>query len=175
MPAPRRTQGRFPSSRRRKVTWLGPADQGHVAVAAGAATIIASFTPSTNTPSFAEPTVVRTRGEVAVIPASAAADVNIVGAYGLAVVLTAAFTAGVASIPTPWNEPSWDGWFVWRSFNASLQFIDGTGAFMWGIRQEVDSKAMRKVTADETIVFVAESQAAAFEISMPLRILLKLS
>ena len=40
---------------------------------------------------------------------------------------------------------------------------------------EVDSKAMRKVTDDETIVLVAESQVGAYKISMPLRLLLKLS
>ncbi len=119
--------------------------------------------------------MVRTRGQVSYLPQASTADVDIVGAYGLAVVSTAAFTAGVASIPTPWTESSWDGWFVWRSFGINLEFIDGTGFGLWNQTQEVDSKAMRKVTQAETIVLVAESQSGAFDISMPLRLLLKLS
>ena len=40
---------------------------------------------------------------------------------------------------------------------------------------EVDSKGMRKVSDNETIVLMAESQQGAFQISMNFRMLLKLS
>ncbi len=160
---------------RRKVTWVGPADQGYVAVADGAAAIIANFTPSIGVPSMAEPTIVRTRGEVSYRPQALSADIAIVGAYGLAVVSTAAFTAGIASIPTPWTEPSWDGWFVWRSFAMAFEFHDSTGTLRSDVTQEVDSKAMRKITADETVVLVAESEVGAYNIFMGLRLLFKLS
>ena len=162
-------------SARRKTTWVGPADQDWVDVAGGTAVIVASFTPATGVPSMAEPTLVRTRGEVALAVDSIAVAIKVVGAYGLAVVSTASFTAGVASIPTPWSDPGWDGWFVWRSFSLKLAVASGVGFDMIQHTQEVDSKAMRKVTAAETIVLVAESEGEAFEISMPLRLLFKLS
>jgi hypothetical protein len=64
---------------------------------------------------------------------------------------------------------------VWRSFsyrlefgtNASLNFLD------WNF--EVDSKAMRKVSSNEAAVVVAESLTGAFNISTPVRTLIKLS
>ncbi len=122
------------------------------------------------------PTVVRTRGEVSIRPAvGAAADVGIVGAYGLAVVSTDAFAAGVASIPQPFQDADWGGWFVWRSFSINFEFVSAIGQGLSQHNQEVDSKAMRKVDTNETIVLIAESQAGAFDISMPLRLLFKLS
>ncbi len=69
----------------------------------------------------------------------------------------------------------WDGWFVWRSFAMKIDSVTQTGVFRSSWTQEVDSKAMRKVTDNETCVVVAESQSGAFQISMPLRVLLKLS
>ena len=160
---------------RRKTTWIGPADQGFIAVANGTGVIISSFTPSTTVPSLAQPTVVRTRGSVSIKPEAASADLEIVGAYGLCVVSSQALAAGVASVPTPWNEPGWDGWFVWRSFSLDFEFETSVGFGRNALHQEVDSKAMRKVQANEAVVLVAESQAGGFEISMPLRMLMKLS
>ena len=86
-----------------------------------------------------------------------------------------AFAAGVASIPGPFTDAGWNGWFVWRFFSLALDFDDATGLRMIQHAQEVDSKAMRKMTDDEMLVLVAESETAGFSISMPLRILMKLS
>ena len=159
---------------KRQTTWVGPADQSFISVATGAKVIIASFDPGAS--GFNKPTVVRTRGDVSIFPNSVTADLNIVGAYGLAIVSDQAFAAGVASVPGPWNSPGWDGWFVWRSFGYRVENVDSTGVNApLSISQEVDSKAMRKVTENETIVLVAESQAGAFSISMALRLLLKLA
>jgi len=173
MPRPRARgfRGRGPQ---RQVTWVGPADQGYTAVATTAKVIIGSFDPAAN--GLAKPTVVRTRGQVSINGGTGqSADLEIVGAFGLAVVSDRAFAAGVASIPGPFSDAGWDGWFVWRSFNFTQEFLDATGIFLNFVNQEVDSKAMRKVTDDETIVLVAESQSGALKISMPLRMLLKLS
>ena len=96
----------------------------------------------------------------------------------MAVVSDQAVAAGIASIPGPFSEAFWDGWFVWRSFTWDYDFKDATGAQVTTIGSavfEVDSKAMRKVSENETIVIVAESQSGAFGISTPLRVLLKLS
>ncbi len=164
MAAPRRT---FARGAKRLTTWSGPADQGYVAVASAGATLIASST-------FAQPaTVVRVRGQVS-LQVATAADLSIVGAFGMGVVSQEAFNAGVASIPEPFSDGDWGGWFVWRSFSYRWEFSDASGnvAMPWNF--EIDSKAMRKIEANEVIVFVAESQSGAFSISTPLRVLIKL-
>ncbi len=163
----------FTRSARRQLTWVGPAEQAYVTVTNGSKVIIASFDAATN--GLPKPTVVRTRGEVSVVPTTFAADLDIIGAYGLAIVSDRAFAAGAASIPGPFTDAGWDGWFVWRSFSQHVEFIDGTGFLITRMAHEVDSKAMRKITDDETLVLMAESQAGAFKISMPLRFLFKLS
>ena len=167
------TRGR--SGPKRVTSWVGPADQAFLSVATGAKVIISIFTLATSVPSLDRPTIVRTRGEVSVHPASAAADVSIVGAFGLAVVSTDAFAAGVASIPGPFDDADWEGWYVWRSFSFRYELLDATASLIFTRSWEVDSKAMRRLGTNTTCVAVAESQSGAFEISMPLRTLIKLA
>ena len=163
----------FPVAGRRSARlteWIGPADQGYVGVSAAGATIIGFL-------SFEEPlTIIRTRGHISIQPGSFAADLNVVGAIGLGVVSTEAFTAGIASIPEPFSDADWGGWFVWRSFSLHLDVQSAAGFDVnSALEFEVDSKAMRKVSTNETMVLVAESQQGAFDVSMPLRVLVKLS
>ncbi len=167
----RRGRSRAP---RRQTTWVGPADQGFVNVGSGASVIIGSFDPTAV--SLLKTTLARTRGEVAFGPQAFTVDLEIVGAYGVAVVSDQAFAAGAASIPGPWNNPGWDGWLVWRSFHYVLE-VTGTPVelFKGFDAHEVDSKGMRKVSDNETVVLMAESQATAFQISMALRLLFILS
>ena len=154
---------------------MGPADQGYVQIATGANVIVGSFTPSATVPSMIVPTLVRTRGQVSVQPDVFSADVNVVGAFGIAIVSTDAFVAGAASIPGPFDQAGWNGWFVWRSFSMRFEFIDGIGVLIGDQRWEVDSKAMRKMGPQDTMVIMAESQGGAYRISTPLRHLMKLS
>ena len=160
---------RGPRQSARLTQWTGPALQGYVAVATTGATLISSFTP-------AEPiTVMRTRGWVGIRPESEAADLEIVGAIGVGIVSVEAFTAGIASMPEPFADADWGGWYVWRSFAYDIRFSDATGVNMidWGF--EIDSKAMRKMSPNETIVVIAESQGGAFRISSNMRRLVKLA
>ncbi len=151
----------------RIVQWLAPSDQAFVNVNTGATTIISSA-------SFEQvSTVMRTRGQVSIIPQDPSADLNIVGAYGACIVSTDAFTAGVASVPAPFDDADWGGWYVWRSFGYRLEVADNTGKNFINWTQEIDSKAMRKITPNETLIFVAQSQVGAYSINMPLRTLLK--
>ncbi len=63
---------------------------------------------------------------------------------------------------------------VWRSFASQIEFdVDGT--FVSSFQLEIDSKAMRKVTPNEVVVYVAESQSGAFSVMDGLRTLVKLS
>ncbi len=168
MPRPR-SRFRGPAQSARLTQWIGPADQNYVAVGSGAKNIISSF-------SVAEPiTVMRTRGMISVKPTSDASDLVIAGAIGVCIVSTEAFTAGIASIPGPFDEGFWGGWLVWRSFCYDFRFGSGTGAQYPDWNFEIDSKAMRKVSPNEVVVAVAESQAGAFSLFHGVRTLIKLS
>ena len=154
---------------RRLTQWIGPADQGYVAVASAGATLIASA------PFEEQTTIVRNRGNVSIKITTVTADLDIVGAFGLGIVTAEAFAAGVGSMPEPFSDADWGGWMVWRSFSYHFEFITGTGSdfLVWDF--EVDSKAMRKVSPNEVLVLIAESQVGAYSISTPLRTLVKLS
>ena len=163
----------FPAGARRKTTWVGPADQGFVVVAANTQVIISSFTPGTQ--GLPQPTVIRSRGIVSVVFDDLTADRTVVGAWGIGVVSQEAFIAGQAAIPGPWSEAGWDGWLAWGTFGNALEFVTGTGSLLSSTTEVVDSKGMRKVTDGEVIVLMAESEATAFRIAMNIRMLLKLS
>jgi len=163
----RQMHTRFGKKSARLTQWIGPANQGFQNVAATNTVIIASA-------SFEEPlTVLRVRGQVSISVATTA-DLAVIGAFGLGVVSAEAFAAGAASIPGPFDNGDWGGWFVWRSFSYKLEFGDATGFYFVPWTFEIDSKAMRKVSANEVVVFIAESQAGAFSLSAPLRMLVKL-
>jgi len=157
----------------RQTTWVGQADQTFIGVGTNAKVIVSNFDPQAN--SMLAPTIVRTRGEVTVVATTLTVDVDIVGAFGLAVVTDRAFAAGQASVPGPWTDSDWGGWFVWQSFAVAYEIGSEIGVVNAGHTMIVDSKAMRKVKDDETIILVAESQSSGFRIAMPLRLLLKLS
>ena len=168
MARPRRSFGHGGGSRR-LTQWVGPALQGYVTVAAAGATLI-EFVPFSE-----QTTIVRTRGQISVFPAALTADVEIVGAIGIAVVSDEARIAGVASVPEPFTDADWGGWLVWRSFSYRFEFADATGVNFPNWSFEIDSKAMRKISPSESLVVIAESQAGSFLISTPLRMLIKLS
>ena len=158
---------------KRQVTWVGPADQGYISVTGNSKVLIGSLSPTAS--GIGKPTVVRTRGQVSVKPTTYAADIETVGAFGIAIVSAQAFGIGITAIPGPFIDSDWDGWFVWRSFSFAYEFHDATASLLGSFQQEVDSKAMRKVSENETIVLVAESQSGGFDISFPIRMLLKLA
>ena len=165
--------GGFARSARRQTTWIGPADQAYVSVGSNASVIIASFDAASN--GLLKPTIVRTRGRVSWKPTVTSATLTVVGAYGVAVVTDAAFVAGAGSVPGPFTEAGWDGWFAWGAFSFEIDVASSASKLMLESHDIVDSKGMRKVTTDETVVLVAESQIGAFDISMPLRLLAKMS
>ena len=154
---------------RRLTQWIGPADQNFVSVASGGGTLVA-FGPLTE-----QTTIVRTRGMVTVRPAAVTVDLTVCGAFGVGIVSDEARVAGIASIPEPFSDADWGGWLVWRSFTYRFEFGTAVGIDFPNWSFEVDSKAMRKVSPNESFVFVAESQSGAYQISAPLRTLVKLS
>ena len=170
MRRPHRSFGKGP---KRQVTWAGPADQAYVAVAGNTKVLVASFTPSGA--GMEKPTLIRTRGQVSVKPQASSADLELAGAIGIGVVSDQALTIGITAIPGPFTDADWDGWAMWRSFAHSFELQDATASLLFDWSFEVDSKGMRKLSENESLVFVAESQSGAFEIAAPLRTLFKLA
>jgi len=101
-------------------------------------------------------TIIRIRGflELIITSASAIGD-GFHGAAGIGIGTTAAFDAGVASLPTPVTENVWNGWMwhQWFSLTAptAAQVTENRQVF------EVDSKAMRKIADDETLFYAIEA------------------
>ncbi len=100
-------------------------------------------------------TIFRARGKILGILDTGAVDERVIVEIGLAVVGAPAFTAGVASLPTPVTEDQYP--FFWRG---QLAMSSGAEAAVItdGLfdRVEIDSKAMRKMKPDEAIVLVFE-------------------
>ena len=157
------------NSRSARLTqWIGPADQGYVTVASTTAVIIASTT-------FSDPlTIMRTRGMISV-KSNVDTDVTITGAVGMAIVQNEALVAGVNSLPEPFSDADWGGWFVWRTFAIDQKVLSVSSIFQAQYNFEVDSKAMRKVTSNESLVVIAESQLGTFGLFDGTRVLAKLS
>ena len=156
----------------RKTAWVAPADQAFVAVATGAKVIVASFDPGLLDPS---PTIIRTRGQVSYFPNNAGADISVVGAFGVGIVSQEAFAIGITAVPGPFDSADWGGWLAWGSYSSRQEFSDTTGIFQSSWQIDVDSKGMRKVATNETLILVWESQSGAVDVLMPLRTLWKLS
>ena len=107
---------------------------------------------------------------------SYAADIEVVGAIGMAVVTDLAVATGASAIPGPWTDQDWDGWFVWVPFAFRYEFSDLTGTqFPASLQMEIDSKAQRKVESGETVVVMGESFAGAVRVATPFRQLYKLA
>ncbi len=95
---------------KRTTSWVGSADQPYQAVGAGGVNLFQSNATLQDT------TIVRTRGVVSVKPNAFTADVDIIGALGMGLVSDQAFAAGATSIPAPYTDTEWGGWFVWIPF-----------------------------------------------------------
>ena len=170
---PRTVRGRGP---RRSSEWVGSADQGYLTIGAGASVLTQSFAIEGGGVS-PSPTLVRTRGVLSVRDASTpTADKDFIGAMGMCVVSDEAVAAGAASIPGPWNNSNWDGWFVWIPYTFRIEFSSVTGIQIPGsVQIEFDSKAMRKVKLGDTVVVMIESEAASAAAAVSFRQLYKLS
>ena len=168
------TRTRFPRALRgprRQTNWTKSADQGYVAVGADASVLQQSFAGTGGE----EVTIVRTRGVLSIVPAVFTADIEIVGAMGMGIVSQQAFVAGAGSIPAPYTDANWEGWFVHQFFSYRFEFITGAGVILIDHKDTIDSKAMRKLKDDDVIVVMVESQAAAMRASYQFRMLFKLA
>jgi len=150
--------------------WIAPPDQGYVNLTAGGVTILASLTVD-------EPlTVTRSRGLFSFGPAAPSVNAEIKGAFGMGVVSAEAFAAGVASMPRPFENANWGGWFVWRSFAELWDVTTDVGRAIMSVNMEINSKAMRKVPPNSVIVQLVDSQGGHdAQVFTGVRMLVKLS
>jgi len=111
-------------------------------------------------------TLVRTRGECLLFLSNAtAANDGFDCAFGIGVVTDEAFAAGIVSIPTPITDEGSDIWLYHRYFSLSASSpLSGAAAVdrtalspaTAVFRFTVDSKAMRKLTVQDTIFAALE-------------------
>ena len=103
-------------------------------------------------------TLVRTRGLIqASVTTSGAAANDIVGVFGIIIVSSEAFSAGLASLPTPLSDPERD-WVVWQPFGL---YADATtpGEAATGANSitPFDSRGMRKMKTNDVMAPVFEA------------------
>jgi len=169
-------RGRVPVVSRapkRKTIWVGTADQGEVAIGSGLSVVISSFDPSLL--SILKATVVRVRGIFQMHPTiMTGTDLVYGGAYGLCIVSDEALAAGAGSIPRPFDDDDWAGWFVHGYYAGRLE-DDVDGNIFAPPSTFIDSKAMRKVGPGESIVWMVESQFGAVQATIHARVLMMLS
>ena len=168
----------FPRSRsqRRTRTWgVGPGGTSTAQLSASGVSLLGSAI----TPTEDKLTVMRTRGLFAVnlVTITSGGD-GYFGAVGIGKATKAAHIAGIASLPTPITEQTWDGW-LWHSFfsvhGGPEAAIGTTGSSQW---IEIDSKGMRKFDVDDVLyaaVEVVENGTAVINLQLDTRMLFALS
>ncbi len=108
-------------------------------------------------------TLVRTRGTLmAYLLTAGAASEGFACSFGIGIANVDAFTAGIVSLMTPFTNMDWDGWLYHVNFG--LYSLDGSPTTEIGVsvgfREQVDSKAMRKVGINEVVYCALETVEA---------------
>ena len=170
----------FPqASRKRKTAWgVGPQEVDRTLTSSTSVLWSAGIVLSSAAP---EATIVRIRGIMtATLEVVGAIGDGFFGAIGMGLVTSAAFAAGVGSVPTPITEEDWDGWMFHSYFDVravTATIADGVNAVGVVARIPIDTKAMRIFREEMTLVGVTEvveSGAANVEMQGQTRVLLKL-
>ncbi len=143
---------------RRKTQWIrtDAASGGTDFKALAAATAVIDQ----NVPGVAPDTIIRLRGMLQVASDQSGANEEPFGAFGIAVVSEQAFAIGVTAVPTPYTDADSDLWMMHGYFAAPIRFNDATGFGNISQRVDFDSKAMRKLNEDETLIIVLENASA---------------
>jgi len=150
---------------KRNVTWSicsNPTDLSNVVAGAKS---IAVLVPSSTLLDLIPFTITRTIGVVHIESDQSAASERQVGAYGMGIVNDVAGALGITAIPGPAIDCGWSGWFVHGYFFESILFKSAVGTQNLGGNYSFDSRAQRKVSAEEDLVFVVENRGTAFDLN----------
>ncbi len=144
-------------TRRRDLLWLDTLVQTEVG--ALATTNTTGSTSTTVAPSaLGRATIVRVRGSYQMLlDPSAAEDVKMIG-LGLIIATDVAITAGAASLPSPTEDPDapWL-WVVYHTLVSGDATAQNGADINQAVRGVIDSKAMRRVTTNENLVFLIDA------------------
>jgi len=121
-------------------------------------------------------TVVRTHLELYMISDQQSASEAQLGAFGCCVVSDQASAIGVTAVPTPITDIGSDLFYAHQVMFNSFGFGSAVGLVQEGTRYTIDSKAMRKVSSDQDIVFTMEAagSSSGFSVFTGGRLLVKL-
>jgi len=130
-------------------TWRGQATPGFGTDVSG---VLGAFSPGLKvfgTPFPEDETVLRTRGLLAATSGSLNFGDLVLLALGIGLCTTEAALAG--AVPLPFDNPDWDGWFVYQTMHITARSpITDPGSSESMI---IDSKAMRKIPAGQVLFF----------------------
>ena len=148
---------RFVRPAPRTKMWIG-AGVGPVTIASAATTFYSSL--SAGALLLRPFTILRTRTEFLFESDQEGASERPDGAYGKIVVTETAAALGVTALPDALSDPESD-WFVYQGMIHRFRFISGVGTNdPAGTHYVVDSRAMRKVGADQDIAAVFTMRAS---------------
>jgi len=101
-------------------------------------------------PNDTDATVLRTRGQLqAVSELHAEGPKALSIALGIGLCTNEAALAG--AVPLPYDNPEWDGWFVYQTTPFKIIFPATGSQQMLEASMEVDSKAMRKIPSGQVL------------------------
>jgi len=144
-------RGRFPVSNRRRTGWENGPSISNLTVTASGQIIGTGLTALAD--GF---TLVRLRGLITLrLSVVGAALDGFSGAFGIAIVSSDAFDA--SAVMDPLTEAEWDGW-IWHEFFFLKGTIAGVGNNTSILERHIviDSKAMRKMPADNVLMIASE-------------------
>ncbi len=148
-------------AQRRLTEWQGYTAGLTDAVNLAAATSqLDSSTTEATLASVVPATIVRVWGELWIKSDQLAATENPYGAYGMAVVSEQARALGVTALPAAMADSGSDLWFVQGLWHAGVSVSTVAGTEQLWSRYSFDSRAMRKISDGEGIVFMIENQHA---------------
>jgi len=143
-------------------TWLGQAIPafGTDLTAPGGA--ISAGLKAFGTPIGVDVTVLRTRGQLtATVGSGVSASSEEVYQIALGIGLCTTEAAAAGAVPLPFDNPEWDGWFVYQVAGFTAKSGD---QLILSASMDIDSKAMRKIPSGQ-VLFLATQTFTAVGVS----------
>ena len=143
---------------RRKTQWTSsPAETAFIALAAATSIFDLAFTTTGDRPE----TMARLRGLLTVMTDQFTATESPFGAVGMCVVSDEAAAVGITAMPKPYTDAESDLWLFHQYWSAPVSAPTAVGMNNVAVQYLLDSKAMRKVNEDETLVGIIQNGSAA--------------